>query len=141
MKTTNLDVKTKRGRKCASIVWILRFELKAIFGGISRRSSQMKREGISRYPPHCFQPWIGARVASPQSPILRPSKNNFNKNYFPRVDKPVLIEGVGGERPSKDKAIESIRKSESFRIPAVLLRGSAPEPPGFFEAWRRTSFI
>ena len=97
MNDKNLDVKTQTGQKCTSMVWILRIELKARFGGISWRSKQKKREGISRYPPPCFQPWIGAQVASPQSPILRPSKNNFNKNYFPRVDKPVLIEGAGGE--------------------------------------------
>ena len=136
-----LQVKSQNGQKCTSIRRILRIELKAILGSIRWRWNQKKREGISRYPPHCFQTWSGAQVASPQSPILRPSNKNCTKKFPPRVDKPVLIEGVGGERPSKDKAIESIRKSESFRILTVLLRGSAPEPPGFFEAWRRTSFI
>ena len=121
MKYKNLNVKTQKGQKCTSMVWILRFELKAIFGGIPRRASQKTREGISRYPPHCFQPWIGAQVASPQSPILRPSKNNFNKNYFPRVDKPVLMEGLTPSYLPVD-SFEQLEQLRMLMLPSCLQR-------------------
>ena len=77
----------------------------------------------------------GLNPLNSQPKAYRPSKTTSNRLA------PLRTQGFGWGRSDRLGERQEIRfeNLKVFEFDPMLLGGSAPKPPGFFEAWRRTS--